>query len=95
MAFDGITSLSIKPLRLFTTIGLLTSLISFAFIIYTIVSYFIGNTVAGWASMTSIICFIGGIQLIGIGVLGEYIGKTYLEVKRRPRFIISEKKNIE
>ena len=95
LAFDGITSLSIKPLRLFTTIGLLTSLISFAFIIYTIVSYFIGNTVAGWASMTSIICFIGGIQLIGIGVLGEYIGKTYLEVKRRPRFIISEKKNIE
>ena len=95
LAFDGITSLSIKPLRIFTTIGLITSFISFCFIIYTIIAYFIGNTVAGWASMTSIICFIGGIQLIGIGVLGEYIGKTYLEVKARPRFIISEKKNID
>jgi glycosyltransferase involved in cell wall biosynthesis len=95
LAFDGITSLSIKPLRMFTTIGLITSFISFCFIIYTIVAYFIGNTVAGWASMTSIICFIGGIQLIGIGVLGEYIGKTYMEVKARPRFIISEKKNIK
>ena len=95
LAFDGITSLSIKPLRIFTTIGLFTSFISFCFIIYTIVMYFIGKTVAGWASMTSIICFIGGIQLIGIGVLGEYIGKTYLEVKARPRFIISEKKNIK
>jgi len=95
LAFDGITSLSIKPLRLFTTIGLITSLISFAFIIYTIITYFIGNTVPGWASMTSIVCFIGGIQLIGIGVLGEYIGKTYMEVKRRPRFIISERKNID
>ena len=94
LAFDGITSLSIKPLRMFTTIGLITSIISFGFILYTIITYFLGNTVAGWASMTSIICFIGGIQLIGIGVLGEYIGKTYLEVKHRPRFIISEKKNI-
>ncbi len=95
LAFDGITSLSIKPLRLFTTIGLITSFISFCFIVYTIIAYFIGNTVAGWASMTSIICFIGGIQLIGIGVLGEYIGKTYMEVKKRPRFIISERKNIK
>ena len=95
LAFDGITSLSIKPLRLFTTIGLFTSLISFGFIIYTIIAYFIGNTIPGWASMTSIICFIGGIQLIGIGVLGEYIGKTYMEVKHRPRYIISEKKNIK
>ena len=95
LAFDGITSLSIKPLRIFTTIGLITSIISFCFIIYTIVTYFVGNTVAGWASMTSIICFIGGIQLIGIGVLGEYIGKTYMEVKHRPRYIIGEKKNID
>ena len=95
LAFDGITSLSIKPLRMFTTIGLITSLISFAYIIYSIIAYFSGNTIAGWTSMTSIICFIGGIQLIGIGVLGEYIGKTYLEVKHRPRYIISEKENIK
>ena len=95
LAFDGITSLSIKPLRIFTTIGLVTSIISFAFIIYTIIAYFIGNTVPGWASMTSIICFIGGIQLIGIGVLGEYIGKIYMEVKHRPRYIISKRKNID
>ena len=66
---------------------------SFAFIIYTIITYFLGNTVAGWASMTSIICFIGGIQLIGIGVLGEYIGKIYSETKERPRYIISENLN--
>ena len=95
LAFDGITSLSIKPLRMFTTIGLITSLISFIFIVYSLISYFCGNTVAGWTSMTSIICFIGGIQLIGIGVLGEYIGKIYMEVKHRPRYIISEKRNIE
>ena len=90
LATDGITSLSVKPLRIFTTIGLLTALISFGFIVWAIVQYILGHTVAGWASMTSIICFIGGIQLIGIGVLGEYIGKIYMETKQRPRFIIQQ-----
>ena len=91
LAVDGITSLSVKPLRLITTIGLITATISFGFIIWAIITYFLGNTVAGWASMTSIICFIGGIQLISIGVLGEYIGKIYMEVKQRPRYIIEKR----
>ena len=95
LAFDGITSLSVKPLRIFTTLGFFTSLISFCFIIYIIISHFLGKTIAGWASITSIICFIGGIELIGIGVLGEYIGKIYMEVKHRPRYIISERKNLK
>ena len=91
LAIDGITSLSVKPLRMITKLGVLTAIISFMFIIWAIVMYFIGETVAGWASMTSIICFIGGIQLISIGVLGEYIGKIYMEVKQRPRYIIEKR----
>lgn len=91
LAIDGITSLSVKPLRMITKLGVLTAIISFLFIIWALVMYFIGETVAGWASMTSIICFIGGIQLISIGVLGEYIGKIYMEVKQRPRYIIEKR----
>lgn len=91
LAFDGITSLSIKPLTMITSLGLIVSLISFVGVIWTIVSHVGGGTVAGWASTTCIICFLGGIQLISIGVLGEYIGKIYLEVKHRPRYIISER----
>lgn len=86
LAFDGITSLSVKPLTMITSLGLIVSLISFVGIIWTFISH-----ATGWASMTCIICFLGGIQLISIGVLGEYIGKIYLEVKHRPRYIISER----
>lgn len=91
LAFDGITSLSVKPIRIITGIGLFISLLSFVGVVWTMVMYFIGNSVAGWASTTSIICFMGGIQLISIGVLGEYIGKIYMETKARPRYIISER----
>lgn len=91
LSFDGISSLSVKPIRIFTSIGLITAVISFFFIVWAIVRQLTGNTVEGWASMTSIICFLGSIQLIGIGVLGEYIGKIYMEVKHRPRYIISAK----
>ena len=91
LAFDGITSLSIKPLRLISVIGAVVSIISFIGVIWAVISNLLGNTVAGWASMVSIICFIGGIQLICLGVLGEYIGKIYMEVKGRPRYIISER----
>ncbi len=91
LAFDGITSLSVKPLRMITGLGLLVSMVSFVFVIWTIVSKITGNSIDGWASTTSIICFIGGIQLICTGIIGEYIGKIYLEVKRRPRYIISER----
>ena len=89
-AFDGITSLSIKPIRLITALGLLISLAGFLAIIWAIVQAILGNVVAGWASTVCIVCFMGGIQLLCLGVIGEYVGKIYSEVKRRPRFIICE-----
>ena len=91
LAFDGITSLSIKPIRIITGLGVIISIFSFIGVIWSIVMYFMHHSVAGWASTTSIICFIGGVQLISLGVLGEYIGKIYLETKARPRYIISER----
>lgn len=91
LAFDGITSLSVKPLRLITSVGVIVSLISFLCVIWAVVSHISGNTVDGWSSLISIICFVGGVQLISLGVIGEYIGKIYLEVKHRPRYIISER----
>lgn len=91
LAVDGITSLSIKPIRMITCVGMLISLCSFIGVIWSVVVQLTGNAVAGWASMTSIICFIGGIQLICLGVIGEYIGKIYMETKKRPRYIISDR----
>ena len=91
LAIDGITSLSVKPLRLIASIGVIVAIISFIGVIWSVVMALIGHTVAGWASMTSIICFIGGIQLVCLGVIGEYVGKIYMEVKHRPRYIISER----
>lgn len=91
LAFDGITSLSIKPLRMITSVGLLVSVISFIGAIWAVVTQITGHTVTGWASMTCIICFLGGIQLVCLGILGEYIGKIYMEVKHRPRYIISDR----
>ncbi len=91
LAFDGITSLSIKPIRLITGLGLVVALVSFIGVVWSVVEHLLGNTVSGWSSMTSIICFVSGVQLISLGVIGEYIGKIYLETKRRPRYIISEK----
>ena len=91
LAIDGITSLSVKPLRLIASIGGIVAIISFIGVIWSVVMSLIGHTVAGWASMTSIICFIGGIQLVCLGVIGEYVGKINMEVKHRPRYIISER----
>ena len=91
LALDGITSLSIKPIKLIMSFGMVIAVISFIGIIWAIVSALLGLTVAGWASTVCIICFVSGIQLISIGVIGEYIGKIYLEVKARPRYIISER----
>lgn len=91
LAFEGITSLSVKPLHLITALGGGIAFLSFIGVIWSIVETLLGHTVAGWASTTCIICFIGGIQLICLGVLGAYIGKIYLEVKHRPRYIISER----
>lgn len=91
LAFDGITSLSIKPIRMITGLGIAIAMLSFAGVIWSIVMAILGKTVAGWASMVCIVFFIGGIQLICVGVIGEYIGKIYMEVKHRPRYIISER----
>lgn len=91
LAFDGITSLSIKPIRMITGLGIAIAMLSFVGVIWSIVMAILGKTVAGWASMVCIVSFIGGIQLICVGVIGEYIGKIYMEVKHRPRYIISER----
>ncbi len=91
LAFDGMTSLSVKPIRLLTGFGVLVALISFIGVIWAVVQAVLGHTVSGWASTTSIICFVSGVQLICLGVIGEYIGKIYMETKARPRYIISER----
>lgn len=89
-AIDGITSFSVKPLRLITTLGVLFVLIAIGIIGYAIYEYFSGQTVAGWTSLLVSMWFIGGVILTSIGVIGEYIGKIYREVKRRPRYFIEK-----
>ncbi|WP_298345953.1 glycosyltransferase family 2 protein [uncultured Algibacter sp.] len=89
-AWEGITSFSIKPLRLVTRLGMLVFLISILLAFYSLYSFFFKDTVPGWTSITLPIYFISGIQLLSMGVLGEYIGKIYKETKKRPRFIIEE-----
>ena len=91
LAFEGITSLSVKPIRMITGLGLLVTIISFLLIIWAVVGKIQGSTVSGWSSMISIVCFLGGVQLLSLGVIGEYIGKIYMETKARPRYIISER----
>ena len=91
LAFDGITSLSIKPLSLITCLGLVVSVASFIGVLYAVISYLRGDAVSGWASMICIMCALGGIQLVSLGVIGQYIGKIYMETKHRPRYIISER----
>lgn len=91
LALNGITSLSVKPLRLITGFGGIVAIVSFIGVIWAMVNAFLGRTVSGWASTTCIICFVSGVQLISLGIIGEYVGKLYMEVKDRPRYIISEK----
>ena len=90
-AVDGITSFSVRPLRIITLIGLICLGISIAEMIYVLVVYFQGRAIPGWASLLFSLWFLGGLLLFSIGVVGEYIGKIYNEVKRRPRFIIEKK----
>ena len=89
-AWDGITSFSIKPLRFICTLGFIILFVSIGIMIYSLVRYLTGNTVDGWTFLSISIWFIGGLQMISIGIIGEYIGKMYSETKQRPRFIISE-----
>lgn len=91
LAFDGITSLSVKPIRIITMLGFVVTIISFILVIWAIVGKLQGNTVSGWSSMVAIVAFLGGVQLLSLGVIGEYIGKIYMETKARPRYIISER----
>lgn len=91
LAIDGITSLSIKPIRMITSLGIVVSMISFIGVIYALIQYIAGNTISGWTSTVSITCLIGGLQMFSLGVVGEYVGKIYMETKRRPRYIISDR----
>ncbi len=90
LAWEGITSLSIQPIRLITGLGAIVFAVSLIMIIYSLVSFFIGSAVSGWASTLCSIWAIGGLQLLAIGIIGEYIGKIYLETKARPRYIVEE-----
>ena len=90
LAWEGITSLSTKPIKMITRLGLIIFLISIVMLIYALVRYFMGATDTGWASLMVSIWAIGGLQMMAIGIIGEYIGKIYLESKHRPRFIVEE-----
>lgn len=89
-ATQGITSLSIKPIRMIISVGFFTFIISIAMLIYSLIRHLTGNTISGWTSTIISIWALGGLQLLAIGVIGEYIGKIYLETKERPRFIIDQ-----
>ncbi|MCH5299291.1 MAG: glycosyltransferase family 2 protein [Ruminococcus sp.] len=89
-AFDGITSFSVKPLRVSLVMGIVSFIVAILFLIYCFVQFCLGNTVSGWASLSVSVWALGGLQLLMIGIVGEYIGKIYLETKHRPKFIIEE-----
>lgn len=91
LALNGITSLSVKPIHLISMLGVVVMALSLIGIVWSVISYFLSSTVAGWASLVAIICFFGGAQILCIGVIGEYIGKMYMEAKARPRYILAEK----
>lgn len=91
LAVDGITSLSIKPITLIAEIGAVISLLGFVGVIWAVVCSLVAETVPGWASIVCIVCFLGGIQLLSLGIIGQYVGKAYMETKHRPRYIISER----
>ena len=89
-ALDGILSFSIKPIRIITSAGFIVSFLSFLFLIYVIIGYFVSDNVTGWTTIVALICFFGSFQVLCIGIIGEYIGKIYNETKHRPRYIIED-----
>ena len=89
-AFDGITSFSVKPIRLISALGAIIFLAAAVMLVYSLVRHFTGNTVSGWTSIIVSVWALGGLQLSAIGIIGEYIGKIYLETKHRPRYIIKK-----
>ncbi len=91
LAWNGVTSLSTKPIRIITGFGLFVAMLSVVGILWSVIVALSGQAVSGWASLASIMCFLGGVQLLSVGVIGEYVGKMYMETKARPRYIISER----
>ena len=91
LAVNGITSLSVRPIRLITWTGLAVALASLVAIVWVLVAHALGGTVSGWASTTAAVFFMGGVQMLSLGVIGEYVGKIYLESKHRPRWIMSKR----
>ena len=89
-AIDGITSFSVRPLKIISNLGIIISVLSVFGLLYALISYFSGSAVPGWTAIVASIWLLGGIQLLCIGVVGEYIGKIYGEVKARPRYIIEK-----
>ncbi|MEA4911057.1 MAG: glycosyltransferase family 2 protein [Oscillospiraceae bacterium] len=87
-AWDGITSFSVKPIKIITGTGVLICLLSIVGLLYTLISYFCGSTVPGWSSLMISVWFLGGVQLLSLGIIGEYVGKIYGETKARPRYIV-------
>ena len=92
-AFDGITSFSVKPMRLILAVGLLAFIVSVCMLLWAVIAKIMGNTVAGWTSLMGSIWLAAGIQLLSLGIVGEYIGKIYSETKQRPRYIIESINN--
>lgn len=88
LAFDGISSLSIRPMHIITALGITFSIVGFIGVIWAVLTALFGDYVSGWPSTICVICFFGGLQLLALGLIGEYVGKIYLEVKHRPRYIV-------
>lgn len=88
LATDGITSLSIKPLRLITSLGFITCLFSVVMIVFSLVEWVKGNNIQGYTTSILVSLIMGGITLLSLGIIGEYVGKTYMESKHRPRYVI-------
>ena len=91
LALNGITSLSVRPLRIITVLGIFTFLMSIGFILWSVIAACTGNTVPGWASMLSVFSFFGGVEILSVGILGEYVGKIYMETKHRPKYIVEKR----
>lgn len=91
LAVEGITSLSVKPIRIISVLGILISVLSLIGVVWTFMQFLLKNTVSGWASIMCVVFFVSGVELFALGVVGEYVGKIYLEVKHRPRYIISNR----
>ena len=92
-AFDGITSLTVRPITMIAIAGIILGLLGFMGIVWGVVAAFTGHNVTGWASTMCVICFLGGLQLLSLGIIGQYVGKTYMETKHRPKYIVSDRTN--